>query len=321
MHVCVVGYGYWGPKLVRNFLAAGCGVSVCEQSLERRAQVERDFPEQIAVLGKDFSWWIRQFDIGAFVIATPPETHSALAWRAMEAGKHVLVEKPLALETVQTEFLQRIASENNRTLMVDHTFLYHPAVKEIKSLIDIKELGELKVFESHRVNLGLVQKDCDVLWDLAVHDVSILLHLVKERPVAVTASGRRDSAVMTLSYASGFFASITVSWRSPVKVRRMMLAGDKAVVWDDTNVVEPLKLYDSGIDIENDRTSYRAGTVTSPKLSSGEALLGMAKDFLHCCETGDTPVSSSALARDVVYILQRAQESLVQRKTLDLNFA
>jgi predicted dehydrogenase len=318
MHVCVVGYGYWGPKLVRNFLAAGASVSVCDESPDARRRAKLEFPMVNTVRNMD---WALESRAKAFVIATPPSTHVELARFALDRGRHVLVEKPLATDWHLAAFLAEFAHRVNRTLMVDHTFLYHPAVKTIKSALDINELGELKVFESHRVNLGLVQKDCDVLWDLAVHDVSILLHLVKERPKTVTAVGRRDTAVLCLQYESGFFASINVSWRSPVKVRRMMLAGDKALVWDDTNVVEPVKIYDSGIDLENDRTSYRAGSILSPKISGDEALLGMAKDFLHCCKTGDTPVSSSALARDVVYILEKAQQSLSQNKTIDLEFS
>jgi predicted dehydrogenase len=312
MNICVVGYGYWGPKLVRNFRAAGATVSVCDAHPAAETRASRDFPG-IATF-RDINWALRE-GTEAVVIATPPASHEELIRLALNHNKHVLVEKPMTLTANEATLLRSFAHRIDRTLMVDHTFLYHPAVKAIKSAIDIGDLGELKVFESTRVNLGLVQKDCDVLWDLAVHDVSILLHLVKERPVSVTAAGRNDSAVMSLNYASGLFASITVSWRSPVKVRRMMLAGDKAVVWDDTNVAEPVKLYDSGIDFDGDRAAYRAGSILSPKLESGEALLGMAKDFLHCCKTGDTPVSSSALARDVVYVLQQAQKSLQQKST------
>ncbi len=305
LHVCVVGYGYWGPKLVRNFLAAGAKVCIHDADIARLVQAERDFPNlELAPR------WEGALTADAVVIATPPVTHFNLALQALNAGKHVLVEKPLCFTPLQARHLQFVAERKNVTLMCDHTFLYHPAVRRLKHAIRHNELGDLQCFTSSRVNLGLVQKDCSVLWDLAVHDVSILLHLIDERPVSVSASGRNDAAVLSLQYQSGLFAHIDVSWRSPVKVRRMMLAGDSAAVWDDTNVAEPLKIYDSGIDKVADQTSYRSGAILSPKLDSKEALLSMTEDFLHCCRTGATPVSSLALARDVVYVLARAHESL-----------
>lgn len=331
LHVCVVGYGYWGPKLVRNFLAAGAAVSVCEQSLGRRAAAAQEFPN-VCAADKDFTWFLDQ-NFSAFVIATPPETHFDLALRALRAGKHVLIEKPMALNPLHAQLLTEAAENAGVVLMVDHTFLYHPATQTIKALLNCGDLmGKLQSFESTRINHGLFQKDTNVFWDLAVHDLSILLHLVKERPTFVTATGschnphgQVDIGTLTLNYASGFYASINVSWLSPVKVRRLALGGEKrTVVWDDLNVAEPLKLYSCETNFAEDRAAYRLGGVESPRLDSKEALRGMAEDFLACIANSDErfylhssdrnpqriPVSSPQLGRNIVTILQAADSSL-----------
>lgn len=333
LHVCVVGYGYWGPKLVRNFLAAGARVSVCDSSEAQRLKAQNDFP-RLTYLSCAYDEMLKAGnEIDAFVIATPPSTHFDLALRALRAGKHVLVEKPLALNTLHAQLLDDAAQNAGVVLMVDHTFLYHSAVDTIRALLNCGNmLGKLQSFESTRINHGLFQRDTNVFWDLAVHDLSILLSLIPERPVAVTATGachnphgQADIGTLSLSYASGFFAMIHVSWLSPVKVRRLALGGDqKTVVWDDLNVAEPLKLYSCETHFKEDRAAYRLGGVESPRLDSKEALRGMADDFIRSIASNyerytlypidhslpHQPPSSAKLAREVVYILERAGHSL-----------
>lgn len=334
IHVCVVGYGYWGPKLVRNFLAVGAMVSVLEQDSAKRIQARKDMG---TAPDRDYGWFLDQPHVDAFVIATPPETHFDLALRALRAGKHVLIEKPMALTPLHAKLLTEAAENAGVVLMVDHTFLYHPATQTIKALLNCGDLmGKLQSFESTRINHGLFQKDTNVFWDLAVHDLSILLHLVKERPTFVTATGschnphgQVDIGTLTLNYASGFYASINVSWLSPVKVRRLALGGEKrTVVWDDLNVAEPLKLYSCETNFAEDRAAYRLGGVESPRLDSKEALRGMAEDFLDCIANRDErllqpsdrnpqriPVSSPQLGRNIVTILRAADSSLAREQS------
>lgn len=325
--ICIVGYGYWGPKLVRNFsnTAKGRTVWVCEENNQRRAQAAADFPS--AKVSGSFSEVLADASIEAVVIATPVSTHYPLAKAALEAGKHVLVEKPLASTAEHASDLVRIAKERRLVLMVDHTFVYHSAVGKIKSLMDSGDVGKLQYIDSTRINLGLFQHDVNVLWDLAVHDISIVHYLVNERPLSVQAigashtnTGLENIGFLVMRYASGLFVHVSCSWISPVKIRHMLFGGDKKMVlYNDLNADEPIKVYDSGFTARNDEDrkrlmfDYRVGDVTSPKLVIREALAALANDFINSIETGNAPRSSGQFGADVVKVLAAAEKSIKQK--------
>jgi predicted dehydrogenase len=325
MHgVAVVGYGYWGPKLVRNFAQSGefAPVIVCEENPARRERALKDFPS-VLTLGS-FEEVLANPAIHAVAVATPVDTHFPLARAALLAGKHVLVEKPLASRAADALELVELARRSGLTLMVDHTFVYHPAVQKMRALIEAGELGRLTYIDSTRINLGLFQHDVNVLWDLAVHDLSIINYLSGEEPATVqaigkahTSSGLENIGILILRYASGLFVHINCSWVSPVKIRHMLIGGDrKMIVYDDLNANEQVKIYDSGViartDEERNRLlyEYRSGDVFSPKIPSAEALAGLVRDFAGAVLRGTPPVSSGEFGARVVRILEAAQNSL-----------
>lgn len=322
--VAIVGYGYWGPKLARNFLQdGGFGrVLICDEDAARlkRGLVENPGSEAAG----SFAELIRDPEVEAVALATPVATHHPLALAALRAGKHVLVEKPLATRSADAEELVRVAAAARRVLMVDHTFVYHPAVQRIQALIQAGELGRLNYIDSTRINLGLFQHDVNVLWDLAVHDVSVINLFTKERPEVIQAIGSAHPAgsppsigILTMRYASGLFVHINCSWVSPVKIRHMLIGGEKKmVVYDDLSANEPVKVYDSGVvartDEERNRLKYeyRSGDVFSPKVPPREALSGMVAAFAAAIRDGKPPVSDGRFGADTVRILEAAQRSV-----------
>ena len=322
--IAIVGYGYWGPKLVRNFVQSGAfaRVAVCEENAERLARALRENP---GVTGcPSFAEVLADDRIFAVALATPVDTHHPLAKAALAAGKHVLVEKPLATTHAAAEELVELAAARRRVLMVDHTYVYHPAVQRIRELVRAGELGRLHYIDSTRINLGLFQHDVNVLWDLAVHDLSIINTLVDERPVRVQAIGARHTSsplenigILTLRYASGLFAHINCSWVSPVKIRHMLIGGDRRmIVYDDLDANEPVKIYDSGVvartDEERSRLlfEYRIGDVRSPRIPPREALANLVADFVAAIRDGTTPRSDGRFGADTVKILEAAQRSV-----------
>ena len=321
--IAIVGYGYWGPKLARNFLQNGsfAQVVICEEDPARLARGLRENPGARAA--STFAEVLADPEIDAVALATPVATHHPLALAALRAGKHVLVEKPLATRSADAEELLVAAAQAGRVLMVDHTFVYHPAVQRIRSLIQAGELGRLTYIDSTRINLGLFQHDVNVLWDLAVHDVSIINFFTGERPVRVQAvasahppGSPASIGILTLRYASGLFVHINCSWVSPVKIRHILIGGDrKMVVYDDLNANEPVKIYDSGVvartDEERNRLlyEYRAGDVYSPKIAGGEALANLVAEFVAAIGRGASPVSDGRFGADTVKILEAAQRS------------
>ncbi len=325
--ICIVGYGYWGPKLVRNFLqaAAGCTVAVCDESPDRLSRAQKDFPA--VKVFSSFDRLLADPDFDAVALATPVSTHFPLAKRALEAGRHVLVEKPLTTSRREADELIALASRQQRVLMVDHTFLYHPAVRKIKALVEAGDLGQLRYIDSTRINLGLFQHDVNVLWDLAVHDLSIVNYLTPERPLAVsavatahTAGAPENIGFLVLRYASGLVVHLNCSWVSPVKIRHILIGGDrKMVLYNDLDQNEPVKVYDSGYQARSDEErsrllfDYRAGDVYSPKISGGEALAALAADFVSAVSRGTAPVSDGRFGADVTAILEAAQRSVRQR--------
>jgi predicted dehydrogenase len=325
--IAIVGYGYWGPKLARNFLQNGSfgRVVLCEEDPARLRRAARENPG--AEASSSFSKILADPGIGAVALATPVATHHPLALAALRAGKHVLVEKPLATRSADALQLVRAAKAAGRVLMVDHTFVYHPAVQRIAKLAASGELGRISYIDSTRINLGLFQHDVNVLWDLAVHDISIVNFLTPERPEVVQAVGASHPkgplpsiGVLCLRYASGLFVHINCSWVSPVKIRHMLIGGDrKMVVYDDLDANEPVKIYDSGVvarsDEERNRLmfEYRAGDVYSPKIAPREALANLVADFAAAVGGGKAPVSDGRFGADAVRILEAAQRSLEKR--------
>lgn len=320
----IIGYGYWGPNLMRNFFAAkDCQVvAVADSRPEQLLHLGKVFPGVTGTL--DAEELIRDPSIDALVIATPVATHFALASKALLHGKHVLLEKPMTATIQEAEILIDLAEQKNVLLMVDHTFLYTGAVEKMKSLVAANELGSIKYLDSTRINLGLFQPDVNVLWDLAPHDISILQYLVEEPPYSVNATGRTHTnngieniAYLTINYNSGFIAHFNCSWTSPVKVRMMLLGGDrKMILYNDLEPTEKVKIYDTGYnhvaDEEKKRVlvDYRIGDIHVPKLHTTEALLNMANDFIACILERRQPRSSWQIGLNVIRILEASNASI-----------
>lgn len=324
--LAVIGLGYWGPNLVRNFHAvlADDLRACCDANPARVSAIQRQYPglrgvqDVDAVLGDD--------EIDAVAIATPVDTHYPLAKAALEAGKSVLVEKPLTSNVAHAEELVELARRRGRVLMVDHVFVFSPPVRKMKELVAGGELGELLFIDSVRINLGLFQRDVNVVWDLAPHDLSIVDYLVGRAPKSVaafgsvhTSNGYEDVAYLNLDFGDGLIANFHVNWLSPVKIRYTMLGGSrKSLVYNDLDPVEKLKIYDSGVtvrqdDLEGRRSvliDYRTGDIWSPRLAAGEPLRAMASHFVECVRTGQTPLTDGEAGLRVVRILDAAQRSI-----------
>jgi predicted dehydrogenase len=322
----VVGYGYWGPNLVRNFSSIGTAqvVSVCDTDPERRALCSRLYPSVGSTA--DFNELIRDPRIDALVIATPVHSHFPLARAALRAGKHVLVEKPVAQTSIEVRRLIEEAQRRGLVMMVDHTFLYTPAVQKIRELIVDHALGDIYYYDSIRSSLGLFQSDVNVIWDLAVHDVSIVQYILDEEPVAVSATAANhvagspeNMAHITLFFPGNCVAHVSVNWLSPIKVRQTFVGGSrKMVVYNDLEPTEKIKIYDKGITISPEkahqtRIGYRAGDMLAPHLSAKEALQTEAAHFVDCITNGTAPISSGMSGLHVVEILEAACESIAKR--------
>ena len=251
----IIGYGYWGPNLARNFFAANdCTLkAVADARPDRLAVLAKLFPSVKGV--KDADDIINDTEIDAVVIATSVHSHFPLAKKALMAGKHVLIEKPMTSSVAEADELIEMAAKRGLTLMVDHTFLYTGAVQKMKEIIDSEGIGTPRYFDSSRINLGLFQPDVNVIWDLAPHDLSILTYLVKETPASINATGISHTqngieniAYMTVNYDSDFIAHFNVSWTSPVKVRQTLIGGDvKMIVYNDLEPSEKIRVYDTGL--------------------------------------------------------------------------
>mgnify|MGYP000030776942 CR=1 FL=1 len=331
LKIGVIGYGYWGPNLVRNFQEVeGAQVTyVCDLDPVRLQKAKARYPSVTTT--RDVQEVFKSPDVDAVCIATAVSTHFDLAMQALKAGKHVLAEKPLADSSEKCDRLIDEADRRGRVLMVDHTFPYTPPVQKIKELVETGALGRIYYYDSTRINLGLFQRDMNVIWDLAVHDLSILDYIFREKPVAVSATGMThfagqpaNVAYLTLFYSGSLIAHINVSWLAPVKVRLTLVSGsEKMVVYDDTNVSEKLKVYDKGITVcpspENVyqmRVSYRAGDMYAPQIGTTEALQNLARHFIDCVEKGGEPITGAAAGRRVVRIMEVATQSLENKGQL-----
>lgn len=329
MNVGIVGLGYWGPNLVRNFLAQKNvqKVVACDQRTERLEFIKSKSPA--VFLSSNYEELLKS-DIDALVVATPVESHYHLAKRALEAGKHIWVEKPFTATSQQAEELLEIADKKNLRIFVDHTFIYTGAVRKMKEIVGKGELGKILHFDSVRINLGLFQKDINVIWDLAPHDLSIMNYVLSHlKPIAVSANGianyngKENIAHISLYFEENCFAHFHVNWTSPVKIRRMIVGGDKKMlVFDDMENFEKIKVYDAGVDIQNAASiyealvQYRLGDMYSPKVIQTEALELAAKEFLESISQNRNPLTSGKDGLDVVKILEVADLSLQNKGQL-----
>jgi len=329
--VGVIGYGYWGPNLVRNFNEAGSYKVqyVCDQDPKKLTRVGERYPA--IKLTSDCDELFNSSDVEAIAIATPVSTHFNLALKALEGGKHVLVEKPLADNSDKCKQLIDAALAQQLVLMVDHTFPYTAAVRRIKKFIDDDFLGDIYYYDSVRVNLGLFQHDVSVIWDLAVHDLSIIEFILKERPVAVSATGMKhfsdqteNIAYLTLFFDSDTIAHIHVNWLAPVKVRQTLIGGSKRmIVYNDLEPTEKIKIYDKGINLHEDatqiqqmRVGYRTGDMWAPNLEGREALRELVEHFARCIEKGEEPITGAESGLNVVCMLEAATDSMQHQGAL-----
>jgi len=328
--VAVVGYGYWGPNLVRNFSEAADVrlVSVCDLNVDRLASMQKRYPAVEAT--SDYDTLLRDPRIHAIAISTPVSSHFKLAMSALMAGKHVFVEKPIAATAEEAQRLVEEAARRRLVLAVDHTFIHTGAVGKMREIVE-SGLGDLYYYDSVRVNLGLFQHDVSVIWDLAVHDLSIMDYVLPMRPVAVSATGMshvlgepENIAYLTLFFDSTLIAHIHVNWLAPMKVRRTLIGGSRRmIVYDDLEPSEKIKVYDKGITVGGPALSgqsayqamvgYRTGDMWAPHLAVSEALGTEIKEFVRCIETGASPVADGQAGLRVVRILEAASRSLAQR--------
>jgi predicted dehydrogenase len=327
VRVAVIGLGYWGPNLVRNIAASPVTelAAICDFSEARLEAVGSQFPSARRV--RDADDVFASNDVDAVCVATPVDSHYSLVKRALESGKHVLVEKPFVQSVAEATELVDLAAARGLTLMLDHVFLYSPAVRKLAETVASGELGTLNFVDSVRINLGIVQHDVNVLWDLAAHDLSIMDHLIGRAPVSVLAvgeahsgNGLADVAYLHVDYGDGLMASVHVNWLSPVKIRHFMVGGSrKSALYNDLDPSEKLKIYDRGVDATPDpeskrrvAVSYRSGDVVAPRLESVEPLRAMVEHFANCAATGEEPISSGRQGLRIVRILAASEESLAK---------
>ena len=323
----VIGYGYWGPNLVRNFMASDLTDVriIADSSADRLARAKALYPGvRTATSAGEV---MDSPDVDAVAIATPVDTHFDLAMQALRSGKHVLVEKPIASTSDQARRLIDEADARGLTLLVDHTFIYTGAVRKMHELVRSEHFGNVRYYDSTRVNLGLFQHDVNVLWDLAVHDLSIMAYVLEETPVAVSAvghshaPGQPEYAAFLTAFFGDMIGHINVNWLSPVKIRRTLVGGaSQMIVYDDLETSEKVKLYDKGItishtpeDVHRMLISYRTGDLWSPKVDGTEALAVEIEHFAACIQGREKPLSGGREGLDIVRILEASDRSMRDR--------
>ncbi len=327
----VIGYGYWGPNLVRNFMEArgSTVVAVCDLRPERLVQLQVRYPS--IRMCSNSQELFDDSSIDAIAVATPVSSHFSLAMAALGAGKHVLVEKPLAANSEQALELIAEAACRKRVLMVDHTFVYTGAVRKIRELITIGALGDIYYYDAVRVNLGLFQHDVNVIWDLAIHDLSIMDFVLPSRAVAVSATGisnlpgqPENVAYITLFFANPQIAHVHVNWLTPVKVRHTLIGGsEKMILYDDLEPSEKVKVYDKGVTVSQSPeavyemlVSYRSGDMWAPRLDATEALHTEALHFIDCIKNNTQPETDGQTGLRLLRIVEAAERSLRARGEL-----
>ena len=326
--VGVVGCGYWGPNLIRNLRQSpDCSLKVICDKSEQRLKHMRKLHHDIATTN-DYQELLQDAELDAIVVATPVRFHFEMAKAALMAGKHVFVEKPLARTVAEAEELVALAEQKGLTLMVGHTFLFSPAVRRMKEIIDSGDIGELQYISARRLNLGLFQKDINVAWDLAPHDISIILHLLDEQPSSVSCQGSshvnakiEDVTMMYLTFKKNRCAFIQNSWLDPKKVRQMTVVGSRRmIVYDDTEPLEKLKIYDTRVEVPPHydsfaefQYSYHYGDSYVPYIKQDEPLKLECQHFIDCIRGDATPITGGKAGLEVVRILEASSTSLRQQ--------
>ncbi len=325
IRIGLIGYGYWGPNLARNFHNNPNTqlLSICDFSHDRLKAAAKIYPYIDFLDNVDDFFKDNRLD--AVAIATPVSTHFSLAQRAIETGRHVWLEKPMVEKVEQAEKLIELATQKNKRLMLDHTFIYTGAVRKIKELVSQGEIGDLIYYDSTRVNLGLFQHDVDVIWDLAPHDISIMDYLMPFKKLAVSATGANfygngmvPKAVLTVFMEGNRVGHINVSWVSPVKIRQTLIGGtNKMILYDDNQPSEKIRVYDKGVDIITDKeelykikVQYRVGDMWAPKIENHEALSVATQHFVDCIENEKEPETGGLAGLEAVKILAASKKSL-----------
>jgi predicted dehydrogenase len=325
MKLAVIGCGYWGPNLVRNFVQSNKiqELICCDLDPKRLVRMKNLYPSVEAL--SDYKELLQRPDLDAVAIATPVKTHHPIAKDFLSAGKHVFIEKPFTHSYETALELIKLAEDKQRVLMVGHTFEYTAAVNKVKEIIASGELGKILYISCTRVNLGLFQPDINVVWDLAPHDISIILYLMGEVPVSINSQGKahfnheiEDVATTTLNFKNGLIAFIHNSWLDPNKIRRTTIVGSrKMLVYDDIEPQEKIKIFDKGVEVPpyydtfaDFQYSYRYGDIHSPRIDDYEPLKKVCDHFIECIKTGRTPLSDGYSGLRVVSILEAANKSL-----------
>jgi len=325
LDVGVVGCGYWGPNLMRNFasLPGGRLKAVCDTNGGRLLHLASRFPGIEPYTTYDDM--LREADLDAVAVATPVSLHYEMARKSLEAGKHTFIEKPMAASSRECEELNTLAEERGLTIMVGHTFLYSSPVRQIRDIIQSGEIGTVRYISSRRLNLGLFQKDINVVWDLAPHDISIVTYLMEENPEAVNCQGQtnvtpniEDVANLSMFFPSGSYAAVQVSWLDPRKVREMTIVGTGGmIVYDDVEPLQKIRIYDQRVEVPPHydtfaefQFAYHYGDMRAPRIEQVEPLKTECGHFLDCIRAGETPLTDGGAGRDLVRILEAASESL-----------
>lgn len=336
VNLALIGCGYWGPNYARNFSEIeGCRLKwICDIDRARLDRFKNRYPNVNATT--DFLDILNDKDTHAVVISTPSTKHYKLAKEALSAGKHVLVEKPLCISSKECLDLIRLVKEKNKILMVGHTFLYNPAITKLKEYIEKKEIGDLLYLHSSRTGLGPIRTDVNVMWDLASHDISILLYLMDKKPLNVIAKGecyiqkdKEDVVFLTIEFEGKVFANVHVSWLDPIKIRTLTVVGTrKMVVFDDVDPTEKIRLFDKGVSYEKPYSDFggfqllvRDGDITVPKLDMKEPLKVQCLHFLDSIENDEKPLTDGINGYKVVKVLEAATESLRNNsKSVNIHF-
>jgi predicted dehydrogenase len=322
----VLGFGYWGPNIVRNFHAHEQSevVLVCDKNPSAGHRLRKEYPSIPFTTNENDV--LDSPKVDAVAVVTPVATHYPLTKRALQNGKHVFVEKPFTRSTAEAQELIELAEQKRLKIMVDHTFLFTGAVKRIRQLVDEGALGELYYYDSLRVNLGLFQHDLSVIWDLAPHDLSIMDHIIHEKPEAVVAAGEKhlnefeDIAFLSIYFPKRIIAHINVNWLSPVKVRTTLIGGEKKMlVWNDLETDEKIKIYDKGVSLSDGEgihellVSYRSGDMWAPHVPQAEALKEETAYFVQCIMENKKPFNDGLNGWRIVRILEAADKSIRNR--------
>jgi predicted dehydrogenase len=326
IRIGVLGYGYWGPNVARNFHSRSRAevAMVCDRDEKARGRLQKMLPAVPFTTNSDEILTSSRID--AVAIVTPVSSHFELAKKALGSGKHVFIEKPFTQSSTQAEVLIELAERKKLQIMVDHTFLFTGAVRKIRQLVEEGALGELYYYDALRVNLGLFQHDVNVIWDLAPHDLSIMDHIIQSKPEAVVATGARhfnnleDIAFITVYFPNRVIAHVNVNWLSPVKVRTTLIGGEKRMlVWNDLETDEKLKVYDRGVSVTDGQgvhellVNYRSGDMWSPRIEPSEALTTEAEYFLDCIEANRKPFNDGENGLRIVRLLEAADKSIRNR--------